>query len=72
MRYFYVVVGKGSFPFKQLHFDCAWPASVEDAERIELACPTVAPEQRITLTSSERPNVGAWERAKWPIASIQR
>ena len=68
--YRFLVVGAGSFPFKQLSRDCAWPATEDDAELIELSCPTVAAERTICLASHTEPNPRLWREAKWPVKSI--
>jgi len=68
--YRYHVRGSGSFPFGQLHADQAWPASYTDAEKIVLACPTVAPEQIICIASYAHPNIERWKAAKWPVHRV--
>lgn len=68
--YRFLVVGAGSFPFKQLFRDQAWPASEADAELIELSCPTVAAERTICLASHAEPNPRLWREAKWPVKVI--
>ena len=68
--YRFTVTGSGSFPFKQLSRDFAWPATEADAEKIDLACPTVAPEQTICLASHTEPNPRRWREAKWPVKAM--
>lgn len=68
--YQFRVTGAGSFPFKQLARDQAWPASEREAELIELACPTQAPPQTITFASYREPNVQQWRAAKWPVERV--
>lgn len=64
----FVVSGNGSFPFKALSLQHAWPATVEDAAKIELACPTVAPNQRIKLATYEADLLpDLWVLNKWPV-----
>jgi hypothetical protein len=71
LRYF-TVRGCGSFPFKLLSTDECFPANVLEAEKIELACPTVAPEQSITLATARGTfNPGGWKLAKWPIIASE-
>ena len=68
--YRFIVEGAGSFPFKQLSRDQAWPASEMDGELIELACPTVAASRQICLASHAHPNVNLWKEQKWPVKRI--
>jgi hypothetical protein len=69
--YWFTVVGKGNFPFAMLHLSQCWPSNAENAEKITLACPTVAPEQRINLASHKKPTTTdyqLWSTKNWPIA----
>lgn len=68
-RRYFTVVGRGSFPFKLLFLDHCYPATGAEAEKIVLACPTVAPEQTITLASADldTPTISAWKEAGWPV-----
>jgi hypothetical protein len=52
--------------------DECYPASLQDAEKIQLACPTVAPEQTIRLCSHnlDTPRHTAWKEAGWPIVNV--
>lgn len=68
--YRYQVAGDGSFPFALLAEDQAWPASHAEAEKIMLACPTVAPRQFIMLASYAHPNVNRWKEEKWPVRRV--
>ncbi len=68
--YKFTVTGKGSFPFSCLNFDQAWPATPQDADRIEMSCPTQAPEFTITLASHAHPTPKVWAMAKWPIKRV--
>lgn len=68
--YRYYVAGCGSFPFKLLARDQAWPADDSQAELIELACPTQAPRQMICLASHAHPTVNAWAASKWPVLKV--
>lgn len=68
--YRFIVEGAGSFPFKQLSRDQAWPASENDGELIELACPTVAAPRRICLASHAHPNVRLWLEQKWSVKRV--
>lgn len=68
--YVFTVAGCGSFPFEMLWLSCAWPASKVDAEKIGMACPTVAPEQEIALVSNRKPEgalLAGWREAKWAV-----
>lgn len=69
-RIFFSVSGDGSFPFRMLAIDECWPATEPEAEKITLACPTVASRQTITLVSERHPTVAKWETAKWPIMAV--
>jgi hypothetical protein len=69
--YRFYVSGCGLFPFDMLFYSQAWPASVKDAELIELACPTQAQRQVIGLASRERPSAFQWDQKKWPVQRIE-
>lgn len=72
MKYF-SVRGSGSFPFDMLVLSRAWPASDSDAEKITLACPTVAPEQVIHFATQHDISgliMGLWREKKWPITTL--
>lgn len=72
MRYF-VVRGSGSFPFGMLRLSQAWPATNEDAKRMDLACPTVAPVQDIHFATRQEltgPIMEKWKEKKWPVERI--
>jgi hypothetical protein len=66
-HYFFTVRGAGSFPFRLLFVDAAWPASAEQAEGIEMSCATVADEREITLCSADAPSPLRWVECRWPI-----
>jgi hypothetical protein len=68
--YQFTVKGCGSFPFKQLWRDQAWPASERDSELLELACPTQAREQTIGFLSYAHPNAAMWREQKWPVQRV--
>jgi hypothetical protein len=68
--YRYYVRGAGKFPFAMLWADQAWPASADDAEKITLACPTVAPEQIIGVASHAHPNTQKWKACGWPVHRV--
>lgn len=68
---FFRVTGCGSFPFGLLAACKAWPHDGHEANKISLACPTVAPEQSIWLESHVSPNIKLWVNAKWPITQMQ-
>lgn len=72
-RKYFAVKGCGSFPFALLSRDECFPANVMEAEKITLACPTVAPEQQITLctTTDGAPRSQLWRDARWPIQLIE-
>ena len=70
-RYF-AVKGNGSFPFQLLALDECYPASPQEADKITLACPTVAPTQTIRLCSHnlDTPHTQAWKEANWPVEHV--
>ena len=72
IRYF-TVTGEGSFPFDMLCHDQCFPVSQKEADKITLACPTVAPRQSITLATrlDGRPNFNAWRERKWPVEHVE-
>lgn len=72
-RKYFTVRGSGSFPFKLLSQDECYPATLAEAIKIELACPTVAPEQMIVLATSLEgaPHPQLWREAKWPLQRIE-
>jgi hypothetical protein len=71
LRYF-TVRGSGNFPFQLLSRDECFPASLTEADKIALACPTVAPEQSITLATARGTfTPSAWKEARWPIISSE-
>lgn len=64
----FAVRGSGSFPFHLLARDQCWPATEHEAQKIVLACPTVAPPQLIVMATDRTfPSADAWAQAKWPI-----
>lgn len=64
------VMGKGDFPFVMLARSKAYPVDAQEAHKIALSCPTVAPEQTIWLESRDAPNPKIWEEEKWPIQKL--
>jgi hypothetical protein len=71
LRYF-TVRGSGNFPFNLLSRDECFPANTAEAERISLACPTVAPEQSITLATARGTfTPTAWKEARWPVIAAE-
>ena len=67
------VTGSGSFPFEMLTLSECFPATLVDAEKITLSCPTVASEQRITMATYREPSsteIREWGAKKWPITGI--
>lgn len=72
-RYLFSVTGSGDFPFSMLAISKAWPADYNEANKIALAAPTVAPEQTIILETAKHPeflNRQLWANAKWPIQKV--
>lgn len=72
LRYF-TVTGRGNFPFKLLSRDECFPASLLEADKIALACPTVASEQSITFATGlvGAPHGSLWAEAKWPVQRVE-
>jgi hypothetical protein len=68
--YYFLVTGAGAFPFAELSRDKAWPATLDDAEKIEYSCPTQAKEQTIRLASRTHPTPDRWKAAKWPVSQV--
>lgn len=69
-KYMFIVAGKGDFPFRCLMMDKCWPASDQDAHKIALSCPTVAPLQRIVMNSHQHPTPLVWKEEKWDVLNI--
>jgi hypothetical protein len=70
--YDYYVTGRGYFPFDMLRYDACWPASGEDAARIEweFAKPgdKVRRDQRsVRLRSYREPTVDRWTSFGWSV-----
>jgi hypothetical protein len=72
-RRYFQVKGNGSFPFRLLSQDECYPASTLEAEKITLACPTVASEQAIMMctTMEGSPHHSLWKQAKWPVQLVE-
>lgn len=71
-RYWFTVSGEGNFPFIMLTRSQAWPATVADAQKVYMAAPTQATEQRISFFSDkplENIDYVEWRGNKWPITS---
>jgi hypothetical protein len=63
IRYEYWVTGKGSFPLDMLRYDCAWPASGDDAPKIN---GNLWPSTRsIRMRSYQEPTVERWSSFGW-------
>jgi hypothetical protein len=68
--YTYTVGGTPSFPFDMLRYDQCWPASQEDAARIDRAGPQPgrkAAAFSITLHSHKLPTEGRWRSFGWSL-----
>jgi hypothetical protein len=72
-RRYFQVRGNGSFPFRLLSQDECYPANTAEAAKIELACPTVAPEQTIMMCTvmEGAPHTSLWRAAKWPVQLVE-
>ncbi len=58
----YYVSGRGQFPFDMLRYDNAWPATAEDADRLERV------ELRsIKLYSYQKPTLERWASFLWSV-----
>lgn len=72
-RYLFTVAGAGDFPFDMLALSECWPASAAEAHKIALACPTVAPLQRIMMTTNSELSGFVreqWHAKKWPVKNV--
>lgn len=71
----FVVRGGGSFPLSMLRFDCAWPFTDEDANKIEQSfTPHKGNRWEITLQTSSRfaPTEGRWESFNCKVEPLSR
>lgn len=71
--YRFTVTGRGSFPFEMLYRSAAYPATLEDAQKMIYACPTQAP--ALTITFETQKEISGltrqmWLEEKWPISLI--
>lgn len=71
-RKYFSVTGEGNFPFVLLCQDECYPATLADADKIALACPTVAPSVTIVLATHMEgaPKVHLWAKAKWRVLQV--
>lgn len=67
----FIVAGNGAFPFNMLFRNRCWPATLHDAELMELACPTQAPRQAIRFQSYQIPLGAMWTEYKWPVQRVE-
>lgn len=71
----FTVAGSGEFPFDMLRYDCAWPATSADANKVGMECRDVrARDSRrvinlLCLHSWRRPTIGRWESFGWRVIS---
>jgi hypothetical protein len=69
--YEYFVTGRGPFPFDMLRYDGTWPASGEDAAKLD--SPFEREERRnprsVKLHSYRKPTVDRWASFGWSVAS---
>ena len=68
--YEYWVSGGGVFPFDMLRYDSAWPASGEDAAKMEwsFASPAGERQRSIKLRSYREPTIGRWSSFVWSVS----
>jgi len=65
----YYVNGRGAFPIDMLRHDLCWPATGEDAAKIDDAA---KPELRVgrytvKINSYREPRIGRWESFGWKV-----
>jgi hypothetical protein len=69
--YEYFVTGHGTFPFDMLRFDSCWPASGEDAAKLEWFTEGHAyrKNRSIRMRSYREPTVDRWSSFNWSVGT---
>ena len=68
--YEYFVTGRGDFPLDMLRFDACWPATGEDAARLDVSFLTMKREPRsIRMRSYRAPTVDRWSSFGWSVGT---
>lgn len=62
--YEYFVAGRGPFPYDMLRHDLCWPATGEDAVRLE---PDARHHRTVKINSYREPRIGRWESFGWLV-----
>jgi hypothetical protein len=69
--YEYYVTGSGIFPFDMMRFDCAWPASGEDAAKLEWE--RMGERGRklrsVKMRSYKEPTIDRWSSFTWSVGT---
>jgi hypothetical protein len=67
--YEYFVTGRGAFPFDMLRYDSCWPASSEDAAKLDMQFANAEHAYRqhrsIRMRSYREPTVERWSSFNW-------
>lgn len=69
--YEYVVTGSGAFPFDMLRYDHCWPATGEDAGRLDTMFGDRESRQRrsIKMWSYNEPTTDRWSSFGWSVGA---
>lgn len=67
VMYEYVVTGWGSFPYDMLRYDAAWPATTDDASKIERYTLGDGKHRSIKLYSYKPPTIERWSSFVWSV-----
>jgi hypothetical protein len=65
--YEYYVSGRGDFPFDMLRYDAAWPASGEDAAKLERDGELRSKVRSVRLRSYREPTIDRWLSFLWSV-----
>lgn len=66
--YEYYVTGRGAFPFDMLRFDSCWPASGEDAAKLDHDISS-REHRSVKLRSYREPTVDRWSSFVWSVGT---
>lgn len=70
LQYEYFVTGRGDFPFDMLRHDAAWPASSEDAAKLDLSFLAEKRALRsIRMRSYRMPTIDRWSSFGWSVGT---
>lgn len=65
-KYVYYVTGRGEFPFDMLRYDSAWPATGDDASKMD-DHPSNREMRSIRLASYREPTIDRWSSFGWSV-----